>query len=66
MFLKINNDEVAIKLIGCADGKKQQNWLYKEYITSPTMSTEGLVLSCMIETMEGWDIVTADIPGAFL
>ena len=30
------------------------------------MSTEGLMLSCMIDAMEGRELATADIPGAFL
>ena len=30
------------------------------------MSTEGLMLSCMIDAMEYPDVATAEIPGAFL
>ena len=30
------------------------------------MSTEGLMLSCIIDTMEGREVATADIPGAVL
>ena len=30
------------------------------------MSTKGIMLSCMIYEMEGWDVVTDDIPGYFL
>ena len=30
------------------------------------MSTEGLMLSCMIDTMEDQDVATYEIPGAFL
>ena len=65
MFLKLKNDEVTIKRHGCTDGRKQQEWLKKEDKTSPTISTEGLMLSCMISAMEGGDVATADIPGAF-
>ena len=35
-------------------------------MSSPNVSTEGLMLSCMIDAMEGWEVATADIPGAFL
>ena len=35
-------------------------------MSSPTVSTEGLMLFCMLDTMEGWEVATADIPGAFL
>ena len=30
------------------------------------MSTNGLILSCIIDATEGWDAATADIPGDFL
>ena len=66
MFLKLKIDEVTIKGRRCADGRKQQAWLSKEDTSSPTMSTEGLILSCMIDSMEGQEVATADIPGAFL
>ena len=35
-------------------------------MSSQTVSTEGLVLSFMIDAMEGWGVATADIPGVFL
>ena len=43
-FMKLKNDEVTIKGRGCAYGKKQREWISKEYTSSPTMSTKGLVL----------------------
>ena len=51
MFMKLNIDEVTIKGRGCADGRKHQYWLSKEDTSSPTLSTEGLMISCMIESM---------------
>ena len=33
---------------------------------SPTVSTEGLVISCMIDAMECRELATANIPGALL
>ena len=53
MFLRLKIDEVTIKGRGCADGRKHQELLSKEYTSSPTMSTEVLMLLCMIEEMEG-------------
>ena len=64
--MKLKSDEVIIKGRGCADGRKQQDLISKEDKLSPTVSTEGLMLSCMIEAMEGQEVATADIPGAFL
>ena len=66
MPLKLKNNEVAIKGIGCTDEKKQWNWIYKEDILLLTVSTEGLILSCMIDTMELRYVATSDITRAFL
>ena len=66
MFLKLKSDEVTIKGRVCADGRKQWYLIYEEDTLSPTVSTEGLMLSCMIDAMEGWEVATADIPGALL
>ena len=65
MFLKQKRDG-SIKGRGCADGRKQREWMNKEDTTSPTVATESLILSCMIDAHEGRDVGTADIPGAFL
>ena len=65
MFLKLKSDEVTIKGRGCADGRKQRDWLYKEYMLLLTVSTEDLMLSCIIDAMEGREVATADIPGAY-
>ena len=66
MFLKLKSAEVITKGRGCAYLRKHQDWLSKEDTLSPTVSTEGLMLSCMIDAMEGREVATADIPGAFL
>ena len=66
MFLKLKRNEDTIKGRGCTDGKKQWDWLFKEDMSSPTVSTEGLMILCMIDAMEGQELATADIPGAFL
>ena len=66
MFLKLKNDEVIIKGRGCADGRKQQDWLSKEDTLPPTVSTEVLMLLCMIGAMEVREVATTDIPGSLL
>ena len=66
MFLKLKNDEVTIKGRWCAYGRNQRNWLSKDDTTYPTMSTEGLILSCVVDAMEGWDVATSNITGSFL
>ena len=66
MFMKLESEKVTVKGGGYTDGRKQKDWIYKEDISSPTVSTEGLMLSCMIDAMEFQEVATADISGAYL
>ena len=66
MIIKLKNDEVTIKVRGCTNGRKQRNWLSKEDTLLPTVSTKRLMLSCIIDPMEGRDVATSDIYRAFL
>ena len=66
MFLELNSYKVTIKGRGCAEERKKRDWISKEDTSSPTVPTEGLMKLCMIEAMEGWEVATADILGAFL
>jgi len=65
MFLKKKRCG-KIKGQGCADGRKQREYLNKEDVSSPTVSIEAVLLSCVIDAQEGRDIATVDIPGAFM
>jgi len=38
----------------------------KDETSSPTVMTESVMLSCIIDAKEGQDVATADIPGAFM
>ena len=66
MFLNLKIDEVTIKGRVCTYGRKQRDWLSKEDTSSPTMSNEGIMLSCIIDTMEVQEVATSNIQGAFL
>jgi len=50
----------------CADGSRQRALYTKEQTTSPTVSTDALMLSLMIDAYEGRDVATADVVGAYL
>jgi Reverse transcriptase (RNA-dependent DNA polymerase) len=53
---------------GCtvADGRPQRSLYTKEETTSPTVLTDALILSIMIDTKECCDIATANVDGAYL
>ena len=55
-----------IKARGCSDGRKQQEYITKEETYAPTVSTEALILSFLMDSKEGRDVSTIDIPGAFM
>jgi Reverse transcriptase (RNA-dependent DNA polymerase) len=65
MFLKKKRCG-RIKGRGCADGRKQRIYTTKEEASSPTVSIEALMLSCVIDAKERRDVATLDIPGAFM
>ena len=66
MFLKHKNNEFKIKGRVYIDGMKQCNCISKEGTSSPTVFTEGLVLSYIIDAMKGQYVTTDDIPLYFL
>ena len=65
MFLKQKRTG-QIKGRGCADGRKQCLHTPKDDASSPTVATESVLLSCVIDAKERRDVATVDIPGAFM
>ena len=65
MFLKGKRDG-AIKGISLAGGKKQRDCISKEDARSPTVETEALLMSCIIDAEEDRDVVVIDILNTFI
>jgi hypothetical protein len=65
MFLKRKRCG-KIKGRGCADGRKQRAYTAREDAASPTVATESVFLTTMIDAMEGRDVAVIDVPGAFM
>ena len=65
MFLKQKRTG-QIKGCGCANGCKQRLHTPKDDASSPTVATESVLLSCIIDAKERCDIATVDILGAFM
>eukprot|EP00957_Ditylum_brightwellii_P015870 1195444-Ditylum_brightwellii.AAC.1 len=67
MFIveKRNGD---IKSRKCAVGSKQQT--FSGYVklewASPTVSTDGVIITSTIEVYQGWGVAIVDLPNAFL
>ena len=65
LFL-VEKRDGTIKGRTVADGSTQRSFMGKEEAASPTVLTESIKLTCAIEAREGRDIMTNDIPNAFV
>ena len=65
MFLKEKRTG-KIKGRTVAGGNKQRDYISKEDASSPTVATESVLLSCIIDAQEGRDVAVVDIPNAFI
>jgi hypothetical protein len=65
MFLKEKQDK-SVKARMCAGGCKQRGDWTKQQSTLPTVATESVFITAVINAHEGQDVACFDIPGAFL
>jgi hypothetical protein len=65
MFLKQKRDG-KIKGRTVAGGNKQRDYISKEDASSPTVATESVLLSCIIDAEEERYVAVVDIPNAFV
>jgi hypothetical protein len=65
MFLKQKRDG-KIKGITVDGSNKQWDYISKEDASSPTVATESVLVSCIIDAEEEWDGAVVDIPNAFV
>jgi hypothetical protein len=49
-----------------AGGNEQRDYISKEDASLPTVATEAILLSCIIDAKEGRDVTVIDIPNAFI
>ena len=61
-----NNKKKTKKARTVYNGKPTREWLTREESASPTASTEGLFLTAMIDAHEERDVMSNDIPNAFI
>ena len=65
MFLKKKGCG-TIKGRGCVDGRKQRAYITKEESTSPTISTEAVFLTAVVDAWENRKVAVLDVLGAFM
>ena len=64
MFLK-ENIYRSIKVRTVAIGNKQKYFISKDYSSSPTVATEAVLLSFIVNSEEKGGVDVIDIPSAF-
>ena len=50
----------------CANGSTQRDYISKEDAASPTAATESILITATVEANENRDVMSADIPHAFI
>ena len=48
------------------NGKNTREWISREDKSSPTVLTESLMLTCAVDAAEGRDVMSLDIPNAYI
>ena len=54
------------KARGCVDGRPQRAYIPQEDARTPTVSTEAVFMTAVIDTMKNRTVAVVDIPGAFM
>ena len=65
IFLVEKGDD-KIKARTCANGSVQRTYISKEEAASPTVATESIFLTSVVDAKEHRDVMTIDIPNAFV
>ena len=55
-----------IKARKVAGGNKQRDFISKEDASSPTVATESVLLTTVVDAKENYDVAIIDVPNAFI
>ena len=55
-----------LKARHCTNGSPQRQYINREDVSSPMVSTELMMMTAVIEAYENQDVRTGDIPNAFI
>jgi hypothetical protein len=65
LFL-IEKKDGMIKSRHCASGSTQRDYINREEVAAPTVSTDSTLLTAVVEVAEGRGVATCDIPNALI
>jgi hypothetical protein len=65
IFLVEKRDN-TVKARTCANGSTQREYMDRDEAASPTASTDAILISAVIDAKQQRDVMTADVPNAFV
>ena len=65
IFLVEKKDKM-FKAKTCANGSTQREYVDREDTASPTINTDSIIITSVIDTKQGRDVMTADVSIAFV
>ena len=66
LIFLVEKRDGTVKGRACANGSVQRPYIDKDDATSPTVSTEAVLITSVLEAKQNRDVMTADIPNAFV
>jgi hypothetical protein len=66
LIFLVGKSDKRIKARTCANGSVQRKSMNKDEASSPTVATKSIFLTSIIDTKEKRDVMTSDIPNAFV
>ena len=66
LIFLVEKRDGRIKGRTCANGSVQREYIGREEATSPTASTDAVILTAIIDAKQGRDVMVADVPHAFV
>jgi hypothetical protein len=66
LIFLVEKRDGTVKARHCANGSTQRDYMHREQVSSPTVCTESVLLTAVIDAKEGRDVATCDIPNAFI
>jgi Reverse transcriptase (RNA-dependent DNA polymerase) len=66
LIFLVEKRDGRVKGRACANGSTQRGYINKEDAASPTAATESIIITATIDAKENRDVMSADIPNAFV
>jgi hypothetical protein len=66
LIFLVEKRDGRVKARTCANGSTQRDYISKEDAASPTVATESILITATVEAKENRDVMSADLPHAFI